>query len=648
MRNKVTSAADAVSLVQDGDTVCTSGFVGVGTPDELLLALEKRFVETAAPRGLTLLHAAGQGDGRDRGLNTLAHEGLLKRIVGGHFGLAPKIVRMINDEQIEAYNLPLGVIAHLYRDIAAGKPGTLSKVGIGTFVDPRLEGGKLNRRTTEDLVRVMEIDGREWLFYRAMPIHVAFLRGTSADPEGNVSAEHESLDLDNRAMAMAVKNSGGVVIVQVERIVKSRSLNPRRVMIPGALVDCVVVAQPQNHPQTYGTAFNAAFCGEISVPLEGQAAAPLDARKIIARRCAMELRAGAIVNLGIGMPEGVASVAAEERINEYITLTTEAGVIGGVPSAGLDFGAAVNVDAVIEQNQQFDFYDGGGLDIAFLGLAEADRAGNVNVSRFGSRIAGTGGFINISQNARQVVYAGTFAAGDLQVRTGDGRLQIVQDGPTCKFREQVSQITFSGRVAAEAGQPVLYVTERCVFRLTPEGLELAEVAPGIDIERDIVARMPFRPIIRDVRAMDERLFREPPMGLHARMLELPLDERIAHDPERDILFLNFEGLHLRSAGQVDALRDAVLAKCRSIGRRVPVVIAYDAFVLEPEIEGYFAETAAQLEREHYLGVSRYTTSAFMRLKLPQVLARAERPHIFESGHEAREFHARTQPREGQA
>jgi propionate CoA-transferase len=638
MRNKVTSAAEAVSLIQDGDTVCTSGFVGVGTPDELLLALEKRFVATCAPRALTLLHAAGQGDGRDRGLNTLAHEGLLKRVVGGHFGLAPKIVQMINDEQIEAYNLPLGVIAHLYRDIAAGRPGTITKVGIGTFVDPRLEGGKLNKRSTEDLVRVMEVDGREWLFYRAIPVNVAFLRGTSADPEGNVSAEHESLDLDNRSMAMAVKNSGGVVIVQVERIVKSKSLHPRRVMIPGALVDCVVVAQPQNHPQTYGTAFNAAFCGEISVPLGGQQPMPLDARKIIARRCAMELRSGAIVNLGIGMPEGIAAVASEERISEYITLTTEAGVIGGVPSAGLDFGAAVNVDAVIEQNQQFDFYDGGGLDIAFLGLAEADQAGNVNVSRFGAKIAGTGGFINISQNARKVVYAGTFTAGNLELHTGDGRLQIVKDGPTCKFREQVSQITFSGRVALESGQPVLYVTERCVFRLTHQGLELIEVAPGIDIERDIVARMPFRPIVGEVREMDKGIFVVPPMGLHDRMLDLPLAERIEHEPRRDILFLNFEGLHLRSVGQVNDLRDAVVAKCRSIGHRVAVVVSYDAFVLEPEIEDHYAAVVAQLERDHYGVVSRYTKSAFMRLKLAQVLTRAVQPHIFENSREAQAFH----------
>jgi propionate CoA-transferase len=638
MRNKVTTAADAISLIQDGDTVCSSGFVGVGVPNELLLALQDRFLETQAPRSLTWLHAAGVGDGKERGLNLLAHEGLLKRIIGGHFGLAPKLVQMINDEKIEAYNLPLGVIAHLYRDIAAGKPGTISKVGIGTFVDPRLDGGKLNQRTQENLVQLIEIDGRQWLFYRGMPVNVALLRGTSADPEGNVTAEHESVDLDNRAMAMAVKNSGGIVIVQVERLVKSKSLNPRRVMIPGALVDCVVVARPENHHQTYGTVFDAAFCGEISVPLDSGRPMPLDTRKIIARRCAMELRPGAIVNLGIGMPEGIAAVAAEEGVSEHITLTTEAGVLGGIPSSGLDFGAAVNVDAVIEQNQQFDFYDGGGLDIAFLGLAEADQVGNVNVSRFGSKIAGTGGFINISQNARKVVYAGTFAAGDLRISTGDGRLQIVKDSPACKFRDKVSQITFSGLVAAESGQPVFYVTERCVFELTREGLELIEVAPGVDIEQDILACMPFKPIVREVREMDARIFRDEAMGLREALLDRPLAERVSYDAARNTLFLDFEGLRLRSAGEIDALREAVTRLCREVGHPVDVVVNYDGFELDTDLESHYAQVTEQLEHDHYKRVARYTASAFTRLKLSKVLAGVARPSIFPSLSRAESFH----------
>ena len=638
MRDKITTAAEAIAVIQDGDAICTSGFVGIGVPDELLRALEKRFVETGGPRGLTLLFAAGQGDGKDRGLNALGHDGLLKRAVGGHWGLIPKIGRLALDGKIEAYNLPQGVISHLYRDIAAGKPGTLSRVGIGTFVDPRLEGGKINAVTSEDLVELLELHGQEWLFYRAFPLNIAFLRGTTADANGNVTAEREALDLDNLSMAMAVKNSGGIVIVQVERIARAGSLHPRHVLIPGALVDCVVVAQPENHHQTYGTVHDPAYSAEISIPLDGVKPMPLDERKIIARRCAMELRAGAIANLGIGMPEGVASVAAEERVDEFITMTAEPGVIGGVPVSGLDFGAAVNTQAIIHQNQQFDFYDGGGLDIAVLGMAEADAEGNVNVSRFGSRLAGAGGFINISQNARKVVFAGTFTAGGLELAVQDGSLRILHEGRAQKFGKAVQQVTFSGKVAAAAGKPVLYVTERCVFRLTAAGLELTEVAPGIDVERDILAHMRFRPIVGNVRPMDPRIFRPGPMDLKGTMLNLDLSNRLAYDADRNTLFLNFEGVHVRQASDIEAIKAAVVARCTEIGRRVAVVVNYDAFRLDQDLAGAYADMVRSLEEQHYTRVSRYTTSAFMRVKLGQALTRTVRPHIFESRSDAQAFH----------
>ena len=641
MRNKITSAAEAVAIVQSGDAICTSGFVGIGVPDALLVALEKRFLDTGEPRDLTLLFAAGQGDGKDRGLNALGHEGLLRRAIGGHWGLIPKVGRLAMEGHIEAYNLPQGVISHMYRDIAAGKPGTISRVGLGTFVDPRLEGGKINGRTTEDIVRLIEIDGQEWLFYRGLPLQIAFLRGTTSDPNGNVTAEREALDLDNLAMAMAVKNSGGVVIVQVERIARSgfaesaagahsrRSCRLRR-----GRRSPNITGRPMRPPTIRHTA------PRLLSPWMRVSAMPLDERKVIARRCALELRAGAIVNLGIGMPEGVGAVAAEELISDLFTMTAEPGVIGGVPASGLDFGAAVNTDAIIHQNQQFDFYDGGGLDIAVLGMAEVDREGNVNVSRFGTKLAGAGGFINISQNARKVIFAGTFTASGLDLRIEDSKLRIVQEGRARKFGSSVQQVTFSGTLAAKTDKAVLYVTERCVFRLTDGGLELVEVAPGIDIDRDILAHMAFRPLMGQVREMDARLFRTETLGLRSRLIDLDLTDRLAFDVDRNILFLNFEGLHVRSSKDVDAIREAVTLKVKEIGRRVAVVVNYDSFRLDDDVASEYAEMVRDMENAHYTRVSRYTTSAFMRVKLGRELTRTVRPHIFESKAEAQAFHSK--------
>jgi propionate CoA-transferase len=639
VKNKLVSSDEAVAIIRDGDTLANTGFVGNGAPEELLLALERRFLETGGPRNLTLMFAAGQGDGKERGLNRLGHDGLLKRVVGGHWGLIPKVGRLALANEIEAYNLPQGVISHLYRDIAAGKPGTVSKVGLRTFVDPRLEGGKINEISTEDLVELIQLGGEEWLFYKAFPINVAFVRGTTADPAGNITMEKEALILDNLAMAMAARNSGGFVIAQVERIAEAGSLHPRQVQVPGILVDCVVVARPENHAQTYAVHYDPAFSAEIRVPLDSLAPMPLDERKIIARRCAFELPAGGVVNLGIGMPEGVAAVANEEQILRYVTLTAEPGVIGGVPAGGLNFGAAVNTDAIIQQNQQFDFYDGGGLDMACLGLAECDAGGNLNVSRFGPKLAGAGGFINISQNARKIVFAGTFTAGGLRIAIEDGRLKIVQEGRAKKFVQKVGQVTFSGTYAAEIGQPVYYVTERCVFQRTEKGVQLIEVAPGIDVERDILAHMDFTPIVETPDEMDPRIFRDAPMGLEKVLLgERALADRIVYDPERNILFLNFEGMHIRTEQDVEAVQKAVGERCREIGRRVAVIVNYAAYRIDDEVLDAYARMVRYMEENYYTTVTRYSTGAFLRMKLGDALTKRDvAPHIFETEEDARAF-----------
>jgi propionate CoA-transferase len=509
----VVTADAAAALVRDGDTVLIGGSgSGHAVPEALIEAVERRFLAEGAPRNITSLHPVGIGDRSNRGVSRFAKPGLLKRIVCGTIVDAPAVVEMAAANEIEAYTLPQGALSQLMREIAAGRPGLFTHVGLHTFVDPRQAGGRQSARATEDLVELVNLAGREWLFYKPFQIDVAFLRGTTADEDGNISMEDEAIFGEMLSMAQATRRCGGIVIVQVKRLAQRGTLPGKTVKIPGLLVDAVVVDGGQM--QTYQTVHDPAFAGQVRIPLDAFPALPLDERKIVARRCAMELEDGAVCNIGSGICTGIGIVAAEEDVLDRIVLTNEQGLIGGAPASGLDAGAARNYAAMVDQPYQFDFYDGGGLDIAFLSAVEVDPRSNVNISRFAGKIVGVGGFINISQNARKMVFGGTLTAGGLRIETGDGKLRIAQEGRHHKFVQQVGQISYNGDYARERGQQTVFVTERAVFRSSERGLELSEVAPGIDLQRDVLDQMDFRPAIaQNLRTMDERIFRSGPMGL---------------------------------------------------------------------------------------------------------------------------------------
>ena len=499
------SASEAVELIGDGSTIIVDGSGGgVNEPGAILEAIEKRFLDTGSPRNLCVMHVSGMGSGNGDGIDRFAHLGMVKRVVGGHWGWTQGMQELAADNLIEAYCLPQGTLSHLLRVAAAHGPGVVSHIGLNTFVDPRLDGGRLNSAAVDDIVELVTLSGKEWIYTPVIPIDVAIIRGTTADEHGNITMEGEGLLAETLAAAQAAKNNGGIVLAQVRNRVPAGTLVADQVRVPGVLVDAIVV----DPTQRLSSATDRDPYLEGRERLEGLTIPPMDfgVRKVIARRAAVELHKGDVINLGFGMPDGVASVLAEEGKAAEVTFTVEQGHVGGVPAGGTDFGMARNAEASVTSGQQFDWYDGGGVDVAVLSFAEVDARGNVNVGRFGRRAPGVGGFINISQGSHRVVFVGTFVAGGKYDFTLEGSI-VLPEGGKRKFVETVEQISFSGERANALGQPVLYVSERAVFELGPDGPVLIELAPGADLERDVIANMGFRPRIAEtVKLMDPAFF----------------------------------------------------------------------------------------------------------------------------------------------
>ncbi len=634
-RNKVIMAEEAMSLIQDGSTIGVEGFVGAGTPDDLCVALEERYLQKDKPKALTLIHSSGPGDAATRGANRIAHEGMFKRVISGHYGLVPQIGKLALANDFEAYNLPQGILTNFYRAVAGNRPGVLTKVGLGTFADPRITGGKISPKAVDDIVEVVEIGGEEWLFMKSFPIDCVLIRGTTADTRGNITMEREILTVDALAMAMAAKNSGGIVIVQVERVANPDSICSRDVVVPGVMVDYVVVSRPEHHMQTFGTQYCPELCGELRVPLAHMPPLELDERKLLARRANFELKPYDVINLGIGYPESVAAIANEENILNYLTMTVEPGIIGGMPLGGLDFGAAINGEAVISMPDQFDFYDGGGLDLTCLGFAQCDRLGNVNSSKFGPRVAGCGGFINISQNTRRVLFLGTFTTGGIRVAVEDGKVKILQEGKIRKFVDTSDQVTFCSKFADSQNQEVLYITERCVFKLNQGELELIEVAPGIDIEEDIFAHMDFTPLLNNVVQMDPRLFRKSPMGIREEFLLKELRTRVHYIHETNTLQLNFNGLELETQEDVDNIEKIVEETCLDVGKKVNTIINYNGFRVDDNLFDAYMEMGHAIIKRYYLKVARHNTNDETRSKFEAEYHRRDlKANIFSSRDDA--------------
>jgi len=493
----------APGFIKDGSTVAVGGGgAGHAVPDKILHSLGEVFLQTGHPRNLTIINPCGIGDNDARGLNHIALEGLVKMNMGGFWGNAPKMVQLAVDKKISGYNLPQGVLSHLMRATASGNPGVITHVGLHTFVDPRLEGGKINDITKEDVVEVIRLSGREYLYYKSRPIDVGLIRGTSVDCEGNLTMEEEVGSFAMLSIAQAAKANGGVVIAQVKQINKGHC-DPGNVKVPGVFIDYVITDPDQG--MTFLPPFDPALV-KRDVAYQADELEVEGIKRLVSRRAARELTRGAFVNLGYGMSDGIPIVARQEDITDQIIFMIEQGAIAGIPTTGLNFGAMYNPSAILDDGYQFDFFQGGGLDLAFLGFAQIDRHGNINSSRFGNVITGCGGAIDISQNAKKVVFCGSFAVKSEQVITKQG-ITVSHPGKFCKFVNEVQQVTFSGQYSLKKDQVVLYVTERAVFQLKPEGLTLIEIAPGIDLKRDVLDMMEFKPVIgKELKTIDTRIY----------------------------------------------------------------------------------------------------------------------------------------------
>ncbi|MGF6967225.1 propionate CoA-transferase [Paraburkholderia sp. WC7.3g] len=523
--SKVISMATAAGLINDGDVVTVSSSSGLGCPDAMLAAIGTRFETEGHPRALSLLHPIAAGDMYGvKGVDHLAKHGLIKSIIAGSFPSGPSslpmpdIWRMVVDNEIRAYNLPSGVMFDMHRDAAAKRPGVLTKVGLDTFVDPDRQGGAMNSLSeSEPIVDKVTFAGEEWLFFPNIVPRVAIVRATTADERGNLSYEHEGALLGGRDQALAVRNNGGIVIAQVKRVVKAGSLGTQQVHIPCNLVDYVVVDPEQK--QTTQIEYDPEISGEIKVPDSEFAFADWNAEKVIARRAAMEIADGDAVNLGFGISANVPRILLEEGLNGRVTWAIEQGAVGGMPLLGFAFGCSANADAIMPSPSQFIYFQGGGFDVSLLSFLQIDRNGHVNVSKLPSKpylTAGCGGFIDITTHAKKLVFSGFFTAG-AKLEVGHGRLTILQEGKSKKFIGDVDHVTFSGRMAQQRGQQVLYVTERCVLQLTKQGLEVIEVAPGIDLNRDVLEQADFPLIVSpDLKTMNAAIFSESPYGLQLR------------------------------------------------------------------------------------------------------------------------------------